>query len=199
MKAIAVVPGSSVQPVDRPEPQISAPDQVKMRVLRVGVCGTDREQIAGGHAHIPPGQSDMVIGHEVLGQVVEVGAAVTRVRVGDHAVFTVRRGCGQCLPCAMNRPDMCHTGKYVERGIRLGDGFQSEFVVDAEQFAILVPPSLVSLGILCEPLSVVEKSLDTVARIQQSRVPDAAATPDWFHGRRCLIAGLGPIDRKSVV
>ena len=55
MKAIAVVPGTkTVQLVDRPEPAIVAPDDIKLKVLRVGICGTDREEAAGGRAKAPP-------------------------------------------------------------------------------------------------------------------------------------------------
>jgi glucose 1-dehydrogenase len=194
MKAIALVPGTkNLSLVERPEPAIHAPDEVKCQVVRVGICGTDREEAAGGRALTPEGQSDLVVGHEMLGRVVEVGAAVTRARPGDYIVFTVRRGCGKCLPCAMNRSDMCLTGEYHERGIWGLDGYQSEFAVDTEQYLVRLPPELEPVGVLCEPLSVAEKAIDEAVRVQQSRLPDAAATPAWLHGRRCLVAGLGPI------
>ena len=55
MKAIAVVPGTrTVGFVDRREPSIVAPDDIKLRVLRVGICGTDREEAAGGRSKAPP-------------------------------------------------------------------------------------------------------------------------------------------------
>ena len=49
---------------------------------------------AGGRALAPEGRTALVIGHEMIGQVVETGKSVTAVKPGDHAVFTVRRGCG---------------------------------------------------------------------------------------------------------
>jgi threonine dehydrogenase-like Zn-dependent dehydrogenase len=194
MKAIGIVPGTTTPHlVERPEPSITAPDEIKLRVLRVGICGTDREEAAGGRARAPQGQPDLVIGHEMFGQVVGVGAAVTRVQPGDFAVFTVRRGCGQCMPCAMNRSDMCRTGDYRERGIWGLDGYQAEYVVDREQYVVRVPADLEPVGVLSEPLSVAEKAIDEALHLQLARLPDAAATPDWLHGRRCLVAGLGPI------
>ena len=93
----------------------------------------------------------------------------------------------------MNRADMCLTGKYRERGIRGLDGYQTEFVVDREQYVVRVPPELEPVGVLMEPLSVVEKAIDEALRVQTVRCPDAATTPDWLHGRRCLVAGLGPV------
>jgi len=194
MKAIAIVPNTTdIHIVDRPEPQISAPDEVKLRVLRVGICGTDREETSGGRSKAPDGQKELVIGHEMFGQAVEVGQSVSRVKPGDYAVFTVRRGCGECMPCRMNRSDMCQTGNYHERGIWGLDGYQTEFVVDKEQYVVRVPEKIKSVGVLCEPLSVAEKAIDEALRLQTARIPDAPARPDWLHNRRCLVAGLGPI------
>jgi threonine dehydrogenase-like Zn-dependent dehydrogenase len=194
MRAIAITPGTrTVRLVERPEPAIRAPDQIKLRVLRVGICGTDREEAAGGRAQAPDGASELVIGHELLGQVVEVGDAVTRVQPGDLAVFTVRRGCGECDPCAINRSDMCRTGHYRERGIKGLDGYQTEYVVDSEQYVVAIPPELSAVGVLTEPFSIVEKAIDEAVRLQFARLPGALATPDWLYGRHCLVAGLGPI------
>lgn len=194
MKAIALTPGTTrLELVDRPEPAVASPVDVKVRVLRVGICGTDREEAAGGRALAPQGRTDLVIGHEMIGQVVETGKAVTRVRPGDYAVFTVRRGCGKCVPCLASRSDMCLTGLYRERGIWGMDGYQAEYVVDEEQHLVRVPPELEGVGVLGEPLSVAEKAVDEAVRLQVARLPGAAPASSWLQGRRCLVAGLGPI------
>ncbi len=194
MKAIVLVPGTStVRLVDRPEPQIAGPDSIKLKVLRVGICGTDREETAGGRARAPAGGTELVIGHEMLGQVVAIGKDVRRVKQGDLAVFTVRRGCGRCIPCGMNRSDMCTTGEFSERGIWGSDGYQAEYAVDKEQYVVRLSPELASIGVLTEPTSVVEKAIDESVRLQTARLPDAPSTPNWLYGRRCLVAGLGPI------
>jgi glucose 1-dehydrogenase len=194
MKAIVnITSTSTLNLVDRTEPILSAEDDVKLRVLRVGICGTDREEAAGGRSKPPESQNELVIGHEIFGQVVEIGKSVTRVAVGNLAVFTVRRGCGKCLPCLMNRSDMCQTGEYAERGIWGLDGYQTEYALDKEQYVVQVPAELESVGVLCEPLSVAEKAIDEAVRLQVARLPDASATLDWLYGRPCLVAGLGPI------
>ena len=194
MKAVALTAGTTtIRLVDRPEPASLSPDDVKVRILRVGICGTDREEASGGRVLAPQGRNELVIGHEMFGQVVETGEAVTRVKPGDFAVLTVRRGCGACLPCMMNRSDMCLTGNYQERGIWGMDGYQAEFAVDREQYVVRVPADLEPVGVLAEPLSVAEKAIDESVRIQTARLPEAAATPNWLYGRHCLIAGLGPI------
>jgi threonine dehydrogenase-like Zn-dependent dehydrogenase len=194
MKAIAIAPGiAGSRIVERPEPAITTPDEVKVKVIRVGICGTDREEVSGGRADAPDGQKELVIGHEMFGQVVGLGSSVTRVKMGDFAVFSVRRGCGECASCLMGRADMCQTGKYRERGIRGLDGYQTEFVVDKEQYVVRVPAELEAVGVLMEPLSIVEKAIDEAVRLQIVRCPEAATTPDWIFGRRCMVAGLGPV------
>jgi threonine dehydrogenase-like Zn-dependent dehydrogenase len=194
MHAIALISDTTrIRMVDRPEAQIAEAHQIKVRVLRVGICGTDRDAAAGGRARAPDGRIDLVIGHELFGQVVAVGSDVTCVQPGDFAVFTVRRGCDQCVPCAMNRPDMCRTGAYHERGIWGLDGYQAEYVVDAEHYAVRVPPDLESIGVLTEPLAVAEKAIDEAMHLQSARLPGALLSSDWPSGRPCLVAGLGPI------
>ncbi len=194
MKALAIEPGTTtLHLVDRPEPQIGAPDEVKLAVIRVGICGTDREEARGGRAKAPDGAKDLVVGHEMIGRVVAVGKDVTRVKPGDCAVFTVRRGCGRCVPCGMNRSDMCRTGGYCERGIWGLDGYQAEFAVDREQYVVRVPPALEPIGVLTEPLSVAVKAIDEAVRLQTGRLPDASVSPNWLYRRRCLVAGLGPV------
>ena len=194
MKAIAIIPETTtVHMIDVPEPSITNDDEIKIKILRVGICGTDREEVAGGRAQAPLKQKELIIGHEMLGRVVEVGKKVTRVAPGDFAVLTVRRGCGACLPCAMNRSDMCTTGNFSERGIWKMDGYETEYVVDKEQYAVKIPAALESIGVLTEPMSIVQKGIDEAVRIQSIRLPDASSTPNWLFGRRCLVAGLGPV------
>lgn len=194
MKAIAYSPGKKeLRMVERPEPEIRGKDQVKLMVMRVGVCGTDRERIAEGKAPPPEGYDDLVIGHESFGKVVEIGEDVDAVSLNDYAVFTIRRGCDECAPCRMGRPDMCRTGKYKDRGLSDIDGFNSEFVVDSQRHIIRVPLELASVGVLLEPMSVVEKALDEAMKFQSARLPEASVGRDWFRGKRALVAGIGTI------
>ncbi|MGE5679770.1 MAG: alcohol dehydrogenase, partial [Bacillota bacterium] len=67
MKAIAITPGKGeARLIDRPEVNISSPDEVKLKVLQVGICGTDREETSGGRADAPLGSNELVIGHEMF-------------------------------------------------------------------------------------------------------------------------------------
>jgi threonine dehydrogenase-like Zn-dependent dehydrogenase len=193
MHAIATVPGSkAVQLVERPEPELTAPDEIKLKITRVGICGTDREIAEGGRADAPEGAKDLVIGHEMLGRVVEVGEGVKSTQPGDYGLFIVRRDCGLGLPCCESRSDQCFTGRYTERGIKLRDGYMTEFVVDKERYFVPVDSDLLDLGVLTEPLSVGIKAIDEALKVQVSRIP-GAAYDTYLQGKKALVAGLGPI------
>ena len=121
MKAIAVFPkGKTVKLIDQEEPQIKAPTEVKLRMLEVGVCGTDRDICTFQYGIPPANSSYLVIGHESLAKVVEIGKEVSRVKVGDLVVIMVRRPCPYelCYPCRHDRQDFCITGDFKERGIK---------------------------------------------------------------------------------
>ncbi len=80
-----------------PAPAIERDDQVLFRVEEVGVCGTDRELAAFHQGYPPPGESYLVLGHEARGRVIETGAGITTLRVGDSVVPMIRRGCSPLL------------------------------------------------------------------------------------------------------
>jgi glucose 1-dehydrogenase len=194
MKAISLIPHTTnISLADIPEPEITAPDEIKIKVWQVGICGTDREEAAGGRADAPQGKPSLIIGHEMFGQVVEVGHNVQSVHAGDYGVFTVRRGCNECPACLNNRSDLCYTGKYTERGIKGADGFQAEFVVDNEQYFIKVPEDIKNIGVLTEPMSVAAKSIAEALIIQGARLSGIVSPANWLKGKKALIAGIGPI------
>ena len=72
MRAVAVYPSKrEVRVIDHPEPALTSPTQAKMRVLDVGVCGTDREIVSFEYGTPPPGSDYLIIGHESLSEVVK--------------------------------------------------------------------------------------------------------------------------------
>ena len=159
MKAVAVFPADrAVRVIDRPETPLHGETEVRLKILEVGVCGTDREIASFEYGTPPLGSPYLVIGHESLGEVIEVGSAVDRFRPGDLVVTMVRRPCGlpECPACAVGRPDFCVTGKFTERGIGGRHGFMTERVVDDQQYMIAVLQSLREVGVLIEPLTIAE-------------------------------------------
>lgn len=200
MKAIAVFPQArTVKLIDHLEPQITHPTQVKLRMLEVGICGTDREICRFAYGTPPEGAEYLVLGHEGLGEVVEVGSAVRTLQVGDLVVPTVRRPCpdAHCPACRAGWQDFCVTGHFTERGIKEQHGFLAEFVVDEEQYMHAVPEDLRDVAVLVEPLTIAEKAWFQVRQVQQ-RLPwiDLASptlTEPNGSAEKALVLGAGPV------
>lgn len=100
-----------------------------VRVLAVGVDGTDKEIVSGEYGSPPPGEDHLITGHENFGVVERVGSLVKRVQVGDHVVATVRRP-GSSIFDEIGRPDFTTDDVYFERGINLRHGFLTEHYVE---------------------------------------------------------------------
>jgi threonine dehydrogenase-like Zn-dependent dehydrogenase len=193
MKAGAVFPGKrKIEVVALDEPRISAPTEVKLRMLEVGVCGTDREIASFHHGTPPEGFEFLVLGHEALGEVVETGPAASRFQPGDLVVPMVRRPCphAACVACRTGRQDFCYTDDFRERGIKEQHGFMTGFVVDDEQYLNRVPPELRGVAVLVEPLSIAEKALIQIQAIQQ-RLPWRRKSPG--DRQRAAVLGAGPV------
>jgi threonine dehydrogenase-like Zn-dependent dehydrogenase len=189
MKAIAVFPGKpdSVHLADLPMPsldEIPGGRGVLVKVLRVGVDGTDKEINAAEYGAPPPGCDFLVIGHEGFGRVEAVGPEVTELQPGDYVVATVRRP-GGSLYDLIGTNDMTTDDTYFERGISLRHGFLTEYYVDDAEFIVKVPRGLRDVGVLLEPLTVVEKGIAQAYEIQRRlRV---------WRPRRAAVMGAGTI------
>ena len=171
MKAISVFPGKpgSVHIADLPKPaldQVPNGRGVLVKVLRVGVDGTDKEINAAEYGAAPPGYDFLVIGHEGFGQVEAVGPNVTELKPGDYVVATVRRP-GKSIYDVIGTNDMTTDDTYYERGINLRHGYLTEFYVDDVEFIVKVPKGLKHVGVLLEPTTVVEKGIHQAYEIQR--------------------------------
>ncbi|MGC3989540.1 MAG: glucose 1-dehydrogenase [Chthoniobacteraceae bacterium] len=199
MKALAVFPGTNEIRVieDHPEPHLATATQVKLRMLDVGICGTDKEICHFDYGTPPAGSPYLVLGHESLGEVVEVGVEVSGLKVGDLVVTMVRRPCEDpaCFACRNGRQDFCLTGNFKERGIKEYHGFMTEFVVDEAKYMFPVPAELREFGVLTEPLTIAEKALTELMQIQQ-RMPwgcpvQPGQAPQYCHN--AIVLGAGPV------
>src|SRR5438477_8497821 len=163
MKAIALFPGKpgSVHLAELPKPsvdEIPGGRGVLVKVLRVGVDGTDKEINAAEYGAPPPGYDFLVLGHESFGQVEAVGPNVTEVKPRDYVVATVRRP-GKSIYDLIGTNDMTTDDTYYERGINLRHGYLTEHYVDDVEFIVKVPKALKHVGVLLEPTQVVEKGI----------------------------------------
>src|SRR3954462_13348911 len=189
MKAIAVFPRrpDSVHLAELPRPTIDEIPNgrgVAVRVLRVGVDGTDREINNAEYGAPPPGYDFLVLGHEGFGQVVEVGPNVTEFQPGDYVVATVRRP-GSSVYDLIGTSDMTTDHTYYERGINLRHVYLTEHYVDDAAFIVKVAQGLKDVGVLLEPVTVVEKGITQAYEIQRRlRV---------WHPKRAAVLGAGTI------
>ncbi len=199
MKAVAVFPHErEIRLIDQPEPRLKGGRDVKVRILDVGVCGTDKEICAFHYGFPPEGSDHLVIGHEAIGEVVDVGSEVKGFKPGDLAVMTVRRPCphDNCPSCKEWRQDFCYTGDFVERGIKQRHGFMTEYVLDHERYMLPVPKSLRDIAVLIEPLTIAEKALIEVWQVQQRlpwSCPSANGKNKPGHCHHAVVLGAGPI------
>ncbi len=199
MHAIVTRPGAGRAWIaELPEPTLGVDDDVLVQILRVGVCGTDREVMAhgiGGPRGLPTGDDYLVVGHEAVGRVAHVGPGVRCLHVGDLVVPTVRRGCGNCPACDVGQADLCFTGNIRERGIVGLHGFLAEHIVEREENLVPVPPELAAIGPLVESLCTPEKALRRIASAR-AHLPVGGD----LHGvQRALVTGSGPIALLAVM
>jgi threonine dehydrogenase-like Zn-dependent dehydrogenase len=186
MRAITVVPGvagsARLDVVPEPDP---AQGSLLVKALALGVCGTDRDIVAGIHGAPPPDRQRLILGHESLG-IVEEAPEAGGLHRGDHVVGIVRLPDPvPCPACAAGEWDMCRNGRYVEHGIKERDGFGSERFRTHPRFAVKVDDRLGPLAILLEPTSIVAKAWDQIERIGRR-------SPSW-HARNVLVTGAGSI------
>jgi threonine dehydrogenase-like Zn-dependent dehydrogenase len=184
MRAVAVTPKKpgSARQVELPIPAIDDGTAL-MRVLEVGIDGTDTEINDGLYGESPPGSDFLVIGHEALSVVEAVGKGVQGFAPGDLVVSTVRRPDG-CPNCRAGESDMCLLGNYTERGIKGAHGYMGEYYSESPAFMVKIPPALRPFAVLLEPISIVEKATFQAWKIQERLL---------WQPTRAVVLGAGPI------
>jgi glucose 1-dehydrogenase len=185
MRALSVQPGTAgtarLDEVPDPAP---GDNDLLVEGLALGVCGTDREIVAGDYGWAPPGRERLILGHESLGRVRHAPAG-SEFHDDDLVVGVVRRPDPlPCGACAHGEFDMCRNGGYTERGIKEIDGYAAELWTVEQDYAVRLDPRLAEVGMLMEPTTVVAKAWEQV---------DAVGARSWFDPRRVLVTGAGPI------
>jgi threonine dehydrogenase-like Zn-dependent dehydrogenase len=185
MRALTVIPlkAGSAAVTDMPDPEPHDGDLL-VDGIALGVCGTDREIIAGDYGWAPPGSERLILGHESLGRVREAPAG-SDFAAGDLVVGVVRRPDPvPCEACARGEFDFCRNGRYTERGIKEIHGYGSQqWTVEAD-YAVKLDPGLEPVGMLMEPTTIVAKVWDQIERIGRRA---------YFAPRCALVTGAGPI------
>ena len=170
--------------------------------MLLGICGTDRDILESTSPACPVGSGFLVLGHECLARVEQVGPEVTDCEPGDLVVPAVRRPTTGFTTegieaFKMNRrPDMMPWGAYVERGIVREHGFSLPRWMDRPEFLYQVPEGIKEIAILTEPISVSEKAVREAEQAQAARL----GTSEWDDNPpRVLVTGMGPIAFAAVI
>ena len=169
MKAVVYDAPGQFAVADVPDP-VAGPGQVVLKVLVAGVCGTDVHLHHGEFGPTYP----LTPGHEIAGEVVEVGPGVVTPRVGQRVTLDNTASCGRCAECRRARPAFCQA--IVAQGVNAPGGFAEYVLTDADRcFAVddLDP----EVAVFAEPLACVVHGLDVLA-----------LTP----GADVLVVGAGP-------
>ena len=171
MKAAVYLGPQRIETREVPDP-VPAEDQVRIRVLLAGICGSDHGLYHGKIKAVPP----MIPGHEAVGQIDALGPGVTHLKLGQRVTIQPNFGCRNCALCHAGRDNVCH-GK-----VRLGvdtDGVFAEQVVVPAHYVWPLPDGLDDpVAVFCEPLAV---AVHGARRVQPAK------------GERVLILGAGVI------
>lgn len=159
---------------DRPVPHVKEPDDVVIKISRVGICGTDVKIMEGKH-HFRP---NTVLGHEFCGEIVEVGSHVHHVKLGDRVSVDNNIRCGFCTFCRMGLTSQCVEIKQNAIGV-MRDGGYAEYCLVPEKQCYVLPDEIDDvLGSQVETLATVVNGMNHLLMLPYDYV---------------LILGFGPI------
>ncbi len=163
--------------------------QVRCQTVELGICGTDRDIVGSGNPWVPAGSEFLVLGHECLARVEQIGNQVEGFAPGDWVVPLVRRAADP----GRTRPDYLPPGQYQERGIFGAHGFACPFFLDEAPYLLKVPEGILDVAVLTEPISITEKAVREAACLAKAREGQEDYRP------RVLVTGQGPIAVAGVL
>ncbi|MBO0999796.1 zinc-binding alcohol dehydrogenase family protein [Bacillus sp. SD075] len=173
MKAVQVRKAHELIIQEVEKPRISNSTDVLVKVKRVGICGSDMHIYHGTN---PLATLPRVVGHEVAGEVVEIGQGVAGIKVGDHVVVEPISYCGECYACRKGRQNVC--GKLSVFGVHEDGGMREWFVLPEKQLHVVDPALAWEEIVLAEPYTIGAQA------VWRGEVED---------GETVLIQGAGPI------
>ncbi|MGI5849383.1 MAG: alcohol dehydrogenase catalytic domain-containing protein [Christensenellales bacterium] len=160
--------------VKKPIPCISKSTDVLLKVEIASICGTDMHILSD-----PPGfpaKMGTIIGHEYIGEIVELGNEVKDFKIGDRVALDPNLSCGSCYYCKMGKPNMCKN--WICLGIDLDGGFAEYSLVPSKAIFKISKDLPAEVAIFAEPLVCIANSMEKI----QLEV-----------GETALVLGAGPI------
>ncbi|CAH0273117.1 zinc-binding alcohol dehydrogenase family protein [Peribacillus simplex] len=173
MKAVQVRKAHELIIQEVEKPRISNSTDVLVKVKRVGICGSDMHIYHGTN---PLATLPRVVGHEVAGEVVEIGQGVANIRVGDHVVVEPISYCGECYACRKGRQNVCE--KLSVFGVHEDGGMREWFVLPEKQLHVVDSALAWEEIVLAEPYTIGAQA------VWRGEVEE---------GETVLIQGAGPI------
>ncbi len=131
MKTMVLTGIRKIEMINRPQPMVKTPDEVLIRVLAVGVCGSDVHYFSEGKIGSQVVEFPFTVGHEFSGIVVDAGSEVTRVKPGDLVAVDPSVHCGTCDQCLAGRPHTCRNNRFLGCPGQL-EGCLAEYIVMPE-------------------------------------------------------------------
>ncbi len=167
------------------DPQIGAPTDAIVRMELAGICGSDL------HIYHGPGfspETGFCVGHEAVGEVVEVGGAIRRLKVGDRVMISAAVGCGQCRQCLAGHIARCERGGAGCYGLSPAlQGCQADFIrIPMADFNTAPIPE----GITAEQALMLTDNLPTAYY--------GCLNAEIGPGKTVAVVGLGPIGLMAV-
>lgn len=154
MKAMKLTARRRMQMQEVPRPTLARDTDVLIRMARVGVCGSDVHYFSEGGIGSQRVQYPWTVGHEGAGTVTEVGAAVTRLKVGDRVALDPAQPCGACDQCLGGRPHTCRHLNFLGCPGQI-EGCLAEYIVLPERSCYPIPDTMTfEEAAVVEPLSI---------------------------------------------
>ena len=149
MKAVQIVKPNELRVIDVPKPTLDEHNNVLVKMTAAGICGSDVGIYHGTNA---AATYPRIIGHEMVGVVVETGPTAQKVKVGDRVIIDQVVPCGHCYACRKGRPNVC--GNLQVRGVHIDGGYR-EYMAVPDTDCYLVPDSLTDAeAVMIEPTTI---------------------------------------------
>jgi len=154
MKAAYLTGLREIEICEVPAPSLRGPRDILLRIDRVGVCGSDVHYYTSGCIGSAVVEFPFILGHECAGTIVEVGPAVSQLKVGQRVAIDPLVACGKCDQCRRGRAHTCRNQRFLGLPGQL-PGALVEYLVMPEDSCFPIPDSLtIDQAVVVEPLSI---------------------------------------------
>ena len=174
---------------DMPEPQIRYDKDVKIRIRKCGICGSEVHALHGMHPfRIPP----VLSGHEFAGDVVEVGKGVTKFKPGDRVTGEPQYGCGECYYCKHGMYNLCTSKRVLGASYKVPELDNGEWTGSMGEYIVVPEKTVVKLAdnVSYEEGALIEPVANGIYAVRRANI-----TPE----STVAIIGCGPIGLGDLI